>query len=40
MLQCFISSQNCLNFTSMVGASNGYEEPYKFLLQNARNLFA
>jgi len=40
ILQCFISSQNCLNFTSMVGAGNGYEEPYKFFLQNARNSFA
>ena len=40
ILQCFISSQNCLNFTSMVGAGNGYEKSYKFFLQNARNSFA
>jgi len=24
----------------MVGAGNGYKEPYKFFLHNARNSFA
>jgi len=40
ILQGFISSRNYLNFTTTVGASNGYKEPYKFFLQNARNSFA
>jgi len=40
ILQYFIFSRNHLNYTSMEVAGNGYEEPYKFLLQNARNSFA